>query len=103
MSRTQWVSFSTGTQRRRAPERCDVSWFSFQQLTKDVRGCALGRELLAVELIHALTRREELRFIPQAQKYFLRRYSLRFRLHDIGERRIMGSAQTTHLPTTLTL
>jgi len=33
-------------------------------------GFALGEELLAVELIHALTRREEISFIPTVQEIF---------------------------------
>jgi hypothetical protein len=63
---------SMGRVRRRAFAITFHVFCVLPQLAKGVRDLPSGEELPAVELIHALTRRDELRFIPSKRDFFLR-------------------------------
>lgn len=72
MSRTQASVVSPRAHNDAERQRAFRYFMVFFPTTRKTFGVApWGEELLAVELIHALTRREELRFIPQSQKIFL--------------------------------
>jgi hypothetical protein len=105
MSRTQWVVVFHG--HTTTPSAKSVVMFHgfLSNSSRKTFGVApWGEELLAVELIHALTRREELSFIPQTQKIFFVgvQFAIPLARHSRDANNVQCSA-TTLLPTTLTL